>query len=496
MKIHLLQNSGQKTWILEDLTIVRIRISLFFHFHRDTSDNVIFLGCEDLPNGREADVMLDVYITDLAGNQDYCSVSVHLTDNSDVCTDSGVTGNIEGKISTTSGFTPENIQVEFWEKNQGEKNKVSTDTTGKFNIPGVSDEYEFVLKPYLKEFPAKGLSTLDLVLTQRHILGVKIFDSPYQYIAADVNGSRTLNSVDLVELRRVILGTKPNFPNNIPSWVFIDKNEYFPLGPLGQKYQDSLVTFAPSSNNDFIAVKIGDVNLSFENELKEHNLGSRTTDDVFTYNILKENEVQTISVFAERNKTIDGFQTGILIPKYFDYSSWKVQKEINSDNLQFHYAVIPFNEKEDLLRIVAYADEPLELVKNELLFSIKCIAATEEKINGLAVEQTFSEVYINEKPYPLRLVKMSENASYFTLVANPVSDIIRIDFDHYDSDDIVIANLIDISGKIILDQKITPENEETGSFDIHIPDQTKPGIYLLKLDSGKTSKTFSIIKIE
>ncbi|MBK9044053.1 MAG: T9SS type A sorting domain-containing protein [Saprospiraceae bacterium] len=473
---------------------------LVFSFSQDTSDNVIYLGCEDLPNGREADVMLDVYITDLAGNQDYCSVSVHLTDNSDVCADSGVTGNIEGKIATTTGFTPENIQVEFWEKNHGEKNKVSTDTTGKFNIPGVSDEYEFVLKPFLKEFPAKGLSTLDLVLTQRHILGVKIFDSPYQYIAADVNGSRTLNSVDLVELRRVILGTKSNFPNNIPSWVFINKNEYFPLGPLGQKYQDSLVTIAPSSNNDFIAVKIGDVNLSFENELKGNNLGSRTTDDVFTYNILQVNEVQTISVFAERNLTIDGFQTGILIPKYFDPSSWKVQKEINSDNIQFHYAVIPYNEKEDLLRIVAYADEPLELVKNELLFSITCSAATVEKITRLDGEQTFSEVYINEKPHPLRLVKMSnkvsENAPFFTLMANPVSDIIRINFAHTDSDDIVIAKLIDISGKILLEQKITPENEEAGSFDIHIPDQTKPGIYLLKLDSGKTSKTFSIIKIE
>ena len=67
---------------------------LVFSFSQDTSDNVIYLGCEDLPNGREADVMLDVYITDLAGNQDYCSVSVHLTDNSNVCADNGANGNI------------------------------------------------------------------------------------------------------------------------------------------------------------------------------------------------------------------------------------------------------------------------------------------------------------------------------------------------------------------------------------------------------------------
>src|SRR5690606_35811595 len=104
-----------------------------------------------------------------------------------------------------------------------------------------------------------GVSTLDLVLIQRHILDMQKLDSPYKVIAADVNDDRKINSVDLVELRKVILGTSEEFTNK--SWRFpvatqiININNAFPYNEV----IDLLVSTDVDDQN-FVAVKIGDVN--------------------------------------------------------------------------------------------------------------------------------------------------------------------------------------------------------------------------------------------
>jgi hypothetical protein len=50
-----------------------------------------------------------------------------------------------------------------------------------------------------------GVSTFDLVVISRHILGVQTFTSDYQYVAADINKSNSVTTFDVVELRKLIL---------------------------------------------------------------------------------------------------------------------------------------------------------------------------------------------------------------------------------------------------------------------------------------------------
>src|SRR5690625_7331955 len=52
---------------------------------------------------------------------------------------------------------------------------------------------------------SEGITTRDLILIQRHILGKETLDSPYQRIAADVNGDGSINAFDLLELRQLVL---------------------------------------------------------------------------------------------------------------------------------------------------------------------------------------------------------------------------------------------------------------------------------------------------
>jgi len=80
--------------------------------------------------------------------------------------------------------------------------------------------------PFIMTDQLNGVSTLDLIHIQRHILGLELLESPYQLIAADINSSKDINGIDLVELRKLILGIYTEFPNNT-SWRFIDSGYKF-----------------------------------------------------------------------------------------------------------------------------------------------------------------------------------------------------------------------------------------------------------------------------
>jgi len=47
----------------------------------------------------------------------------------------------------------------------------------------------YSIEPQKNDNPLNGVSTFDLVLISKHILGITKFDNPYQYIAADANKS-------------------------------------------------------------------------------------------------------------------------------------------------------------------------------------------------------------------------------------------------------------------------------------------------------------------
>ena len=108
--------------------------------------------------------------------------------------------------------------------------------------------------------PLCGVSTLDLVLIQKHILATQLLTEWWQLIAADAKYDPTkpgnITTADVLELRKMILATQVNFSSNT-SWRFFDEKtvpaplqEVIKIEPL---FKDELA-------NNFIGVKIGDVN--------------------------------------------------------------------------------------------------------------------------------------------------------------------------------------------------------------------------------------------
>ena len=83
------------------------------------------------------------------------------------------------------------------------------------------------IKAIRDDNPMNGVSTLDLVLIQKHILGTEALKSPYKMIAADVDNNNDITVLDLLELRKLILGIYDKLPNN-SSWKFIPHSYKFP----------------------------------------------------------------------------------------------------------------------------------------------------------------------------------------------------------------------------------------------------------------------------
>jgi hypothetical protein len=114
--------------------------------------------------------------------------------------------------------------------------------------------------------PKNGVTTYDLLLISRHILGLEPMNSPYKMIAADANKSNTITTFDIVELRKIILGVYSELPNNT-SWRFISTNQIFsnPQNPFTNTIHESVSLtslFQSLGDTLFFGVKIGDINLS------------------------------------------------------------------------------------------------------------------------------------------------------------------------------------------------------------------------------------------
>jgi hypothetical protein len=116
--------------------------------------------------------------------------------------------------------------------------------------------------------PADGVTTLDISLVRRHILNVVPLDTPYKLIASDVDASGSISTLDLSYMRRLVLGLTNHFPAGL--WRFIPANYEFPTpsapwdAPTNYAYPSASIDFA---GQDFVAIKLGDLNSSLESSL-------------------------------------------------------------------------------------------------------------------------------------------------------------------------------------------------------------------------------------
>ncbi len=136
-------------------------------------------------------------------------------------------------------------------------------------VPKVFNDsiYPFKIVPFKTDQRLSGITTFDLALMSRHVLGLEVFNSPYKKVAADVNKDGSIDGTDILLIRRLILRVDTVF-RYTPAWVFIPKTYKLPqnaprLDSIPQAYYFN--AFTPNLPNpfQFTLVKMGDVNNSF-----------------------------------------------------------------------------------------------------------------------------------------------------------------------------------------------------------------------------------------
>jgi hypothetical protein len=231
---------------------------LLFSFSADTAYTQHTYYCGDV--GQQT---VQIWVTDASGNQDYCETFVIIQANIGQCTGDTLVVNVSGAIANQDENPVENVMVNLSGESSG---AVLTNGNGLYNFANISIGNDVTVTPEKNDDPLNGVSTFDLVLITKHILGVQLLDTPYKLIAADVNNSASVTTADLVELRKLILAIIPEFSNNT-SWRFVDKAYVFPetANPWAAEFPEVInINDIPASvlDADFTAVKIGDVNSS------------------------------------------------------------------------------------------------------------------------------------------------------------------------------------------------------------------------------------------
>jgi len=116
---------------------------------------------------------------------------------------------------------------------------------------------------------SNGISTLDILLVQRHILGTVQLSSPYKIIAADVNGSQSVSTLDVLLMRALVLGNATSFPGG-NLWKFVSSDFVFtnPLSPFPfDSFRSYTNVTISHTGQDFIGIKLGDINNSWDSNV-------------------------------------------------------------------------------------------------------------------------------------------------------------------------------------------------------------------------------------
>ncbi len=186
---------------------------------------------------------------------------------------------LEGSVSVSGDFSITKCDEEI----SVEGVTVTTDATGyTLDVSGCGDQSQSILEyvncvaanndvPAGSNFiidiqsgdaPLNGVSTLDIVLIQRHILGIEPFQDPAKLIASDVTNDTNITALDLVEVRKLILGIYDDLPRS-PSWKYFNSsvsvNDWVINSDTDLKFSKEEF---PLQSLEIIGVKIGDVNCS------------------------------------------------------------------------------------------------------------------------------------------------------------------------------------------------------------------------------------------
>ncbi|MBK7410630.1 MAG: T9SS type A sorting domain-containing protein [Saprospirales bacterium] len=415
-----------------------------FSYSPDINDVCRIFTCDDLGQNP-----VQIWVTDIYGNQDYCETFLVLQDNLNLC--NSANGPIlAGAVATEGQAGVEGVNVEV----NGGMFSEFTDQAGTFTFDGLATGGDYTVAPALDENPNNGVTTYDLVLISRHILGIQLLGSPYKMIAADANKSNSVTTLDMVHIRKVILQIEPGFPNNT-SWRFVDKDYVFPnpANPFAATFPEVINYNNLSSNDlnaDFVAVKVGDVNGSAATSLNG-DVEDRT------FNGSMNIDVQDQQLKAGKTYTVDFTAQAIDLLGYqftlnYNTQAIEIQNLVAGVAGEENFGMLL---EEGVLTTSWNVSEARALAQGEVLFSLVVKANADvalSEVFGVSSAYTAAEAYNgNSELLDVNLMFNGTEATGFALyqnVPNPFKGETVIGFTLPEASTATLT-VMDVSGKVL-----------------------------------------------
>ena len=280
---------------------------------------------------------LNVFVLDDQGSGDYCTISLNVNGAQDQCDLNSTTSSISGSIYSTRDKLIPNVQVSAG----GELGL--TDEIGSYIIQPLPISGSYSVEPVKNDDLLDGISILDLVIIQRHILGISRLQSPEQLVAADINNDQRISTIDLVELRSAVLGLSDHFSGNT-SWRFVDETYSLQMdshrdGFPERKVIDELA--GRVSNANFMGIKIGDVNGSALQSAisRSHDLADLTIDNIE----LSKGIPQHVSIDLPAQGITHGIDITLHIKGLSILDIWSPGLELSTQQVDGTYRILGLN---------------------------------------------------------------------------------------------------------------------------------------------------------
>ncbi|MCB0634543.1 MAG: T9SS type A sorting domain-containing protein, partial [Lewinella sp.] len=479
----------------------------------DEDNKALILTCDDLGN-----VPVRIYSWDAADNptalqpdgslggvnNSFCETFIQVQDEDLDCSTGGVAmGRISGAIMTESNDPIVGVSLRPADYMPP---MMITESNGQYMLDDLEPGLDYEVRAELPDDYLNGVSTLDIIIISKHILGINLLDTPYRMIAADVNESGNISTQDIILLRRLILNVDDELPGG-RSWRFIAANYDFPQpqnpwSAIIPEWIEIKDLHGHMENQNFVGIKLGDVNGS----AVPKNRGSARTekDNCYLYTedkALNAGQWYNIDFRNTATEQIAGFQFTLEFdPTELEVSGMR-HGLVREDHTGLKYLergiiMVSWDATE--------ADWVLpEEVASEVMFGLRVRALHGGHISELLrISSNALEAEAYASDYELMNVDLqftgveAEQEAYALLQnrPNPFYERTTIEF-YLPQDEDAELKIFDANGRKVLERLI---NAQAGANQVELDKNDFPaqGIYYYRIDAGGFSATKKMILVD
>lgn len=366
----------------------------------------------------------------------------------------GKTPVIEGKVRTIKGNPVAGTEVQL--SLSAYFNPYNVDYTGfdgDYTFNNLIWGSTYYIEGYNNSDVLAGVSTLDLITIQRHILGKKPFTSLAQYVAADANHDGAVNLLDIVAFRKTLLGIYESFPGNT-SWRFGVWPQSLVSDDLStfQETQYIEVLQRGTTQADFLGIKVGDLNGELASFFGSQPIEIRNGEelDLSIQDVaMVTGQPVTIDIRAAEDMTIEGLQLGWIFNDLSLVDVHGITIPVAEENMSFSH--------DGAFRLSWHTEQATSINKGDVLFSLTMMStsATSLADNILQAEEILaSEIYTESQTLQANLdILQTDNdassiISYFGVMPNPFNDQATIRY-KLEQDSRIRINIYDASGSLL-----------------------------------------------